>query len=46
MLPEELAQLREQADQLAQMRGDGIKAPAPEEVEIREFVRSRFHEPA
>jgi len=46
MLPEELAQLREQADQLEQMRGDGVKAPAPEELAIIEIARSRFHEPA
>ncbi|MCX6992573.1 MAG: N-acetylneuraminate synthase family protein [Kiritimatiellaeota bacterium] len=42
MLPEELARLRREAEEAAQMLGSGQKAPTAEELKIRDFVRSRF----
>ncbi len=45
MLPEELALLRRQADELLELLGDGVKRPAPEELQIRDIARSRFHDP-
>jgi sialic acid synthase SpsE len=42
MLPDELAWLCEQVEQVEKMIGDGKKVPVKEELEIRDFVRSRF----
>lgn len=44
MLPEELGTLCEQARELGEMLGDGVKAPCEEELAIRELVRSRFRD--
>lgn len=43
--PEELAQLRRQTDELAEMLGTGEKIPAAEELAIRDRARGRFHDP-
>ncbi|MDP7289370.1 MAG: N-acetylneuraminate synthase family protein [Phycisphaerae bacterium] len=42
MLPEELTGLCRQVEQIEQLLGTGKKKPNPEELEIRDFVRSRF----
>jgi len=42
MTPCELAQLCAQVEEIEEMIGDGVKRPVAEELEIRDFVRSRF----
>lgn len=44
MLPEELALLCQQVEEVEQMIGTGEKVPVEEEIAIRDFVRGRFQQ--